>query len=168
MRARESICTLDGSKLVSSCFLSELSDYYLSVYNLKRRIVSLPTLTAEIYHEKLVEPQQKSIKEANFSVEKTIPELFKASRDIAKESGQTINDNAVVVPLRCLFYSKHFPDVEANPQQMFKSHGIFIPDQEYLVDSAGLVDYLSRIVSGHHLCLCCRLSRNTSRELDNT
>lgn len=65
--------------------------------------------------------------------------------------------NKVEIPLEsCIFCAKRsFPTFEKNLDHMFKSHGFYIPEQKYLVDKVGLVQYLSEKVWLGNFCLCC-------------
>lgn len=56
----------------------------------------------------------------------------------------------------CLFCKNVlFDTIEANVDHMFKSHGMFIPEQKYLDDLPGLLDYLGEKVGLGNVCLVC-------------
>lgn len=63
---------------------------------------------------------------------------------------------------RCLFCRAEASDVNANVDHMFKSHGMFIPEREYLVNLDGLVNYLFRKITENHECLYCHAIRNNA------
>ncbi|KIW04167.1 uncharacterized protein PV09_04483 [Verruconis gallopava] len=60
-------------------------------------------------------------------------------------------------PLReCLFCSQY--DFESVPElldHMIKSHGLFLPEPNYIVDMEGLIRYLNTKVNEEHQCLYC-------------
>lgn len=57
--------------------------------------------------------------------------------------------------LNCLFCGKPSDTVEANSQHMYKSHGLYIPNQRYLVDLDGLINYLIDNIVINLNCLNC-------------
>ncbi|KAG7722728.1 hypothetical protein KL949_000221 [Ogataea haglerorum] len=64
--------------------------------------------------------------------------------------------NKVEIPLdMCMFCSHVSSDLDENIDHMFKSHGLFIPEMNYLVDKAGLISYLSEKVGLGNMCLSC-------------
>ena len=62
----------------------------------------------------------------------------------------------------CLFCRAEAADVEANVEHMYKSHGMFIPERNYLVDLEGLIRYLYRKVNENHECIYCHAIRNNA------
>lgn len=70
---------------------------------------------------------------------------------------------SVVVPLsRCLFCNYDSPTLKLNVLHMAKIHGMFIPEQPYLVDLEGLVNYLYVKITELHECLYCGKIKNTT------
>ena len=65
-------------------------------------------------------------------------------------------------PTRCLFCKADSSDIDANVQHMHKSHGMFIPERDYLVDLEGLINYLHRKITENHECLYCHAIRNNA------
>ena len=60
------------------------------------------------------------------------------------------------VPLsRCLFCNYDSPSLKLSVMHMTKFHGMFIPEQSYLVDLEGLVAYLHDKINENHECLYC-------------
>ncbi|KAG4302158.1 hypothetical protein PCANB_001540 [Pneumocystis canis] len=55
----------------------------------------------------------------------------------------------------CLFCSMKFPTLDENLKHMKKSHSLFLPEQKYLVDLEGLIQYLGEKISIGNLCLSC-------------
>jgi pre-60S factor REI1 len=56
---------------------------------------------------------------------------------------------------RCLFCNYDSPTLKLSINHMTKFHGMFIPEQSYLTDVEGLVEYLQAKVSENHECLLC-------------
>ncbi|KAN0068268.1 C2H2 type zinc-finger (2 copies) domain containing protein [Elaphomyces granulatus] len=64
--------------------------------------------------------------------------------------------------LRCLFCGDHSSVLKANVDHMFKIHGMFIPEQDYLVDLEGLIRYLHDKISQNYECLYCHAFKSTA------
>lgn len=71
-------------------------------------------------------------------------------------------DNAEYPTTRCLFCSENAADVTANVDHMFKTHGMFIPEKDYLVDLDGLIRYLHAKIVENHECINCHAIRSTA------
>lgn len=56
---------------------------------------------------------------------------------------------------KCLFCNYMSPSPSLNLNHMSRQHGFFIPEQDYLVDPMGLVNYLSETIEVLHACLFC-------------
>lgn len=60
------------------------------------------------------------------------------------------------VPLnRCMFCNYESPTFKLSIMHMNKFHGMFIPEQPYLVDLEGLIGYLYTKIAKNHECLYC-------------
>ena len=60
------------------------------------------------------------------------------------------------IPLsRCLFCNYDSPTFKLSIEHMTKIHGLFIPEQNYLVDLEGLIRYFQAKISEYHECLFC-------------
>ena len=67
------------------------------------------------------------------------------------------------IPLsRCLFCNYDSPTWKLSITHMTKIHGLFIPEQNYLVDLEGLLGYLQAKVTQNHECLCCHKLKNNT------
>ena len=64
--------------------------------------------------------------------------------------------------LRCLFCNLQSESIVANLKHMSLKHGLFIPEQQYLVDTEGLIQWLHERVSYLHECLYCSMVRHTT------
>lgn len=64
---------------------------------------------------------------------------------------------------QCLFCNYASPSFKLNVHHMTKFHGMFIPEQAYLVDLEGLIEYLHKKIIENHECLHChKLKGSTS------
>ncbi|EED23114.1 C2H2 finger domain protein, putative [Talaromyces stipitatus ATCC 10500] len=63
---------------------------------------------------------------------------------------------------KCLFCTEEAGDLQANVEHMFKVHGMFIPEKDYLADLDGLIRYLHAKISENHECLLCHAIRTTA------
>ncbi|KAI9794591.1 MAG: hypothetical protein M1816_004478 [Peltula sp. TS41687] len=64
--------------------------------------------------------------------------------------------------VNCLFCNYVSPSMPLNVSHMGKIHGMFIPEQNYLVDLQGLIDYLREKVFEDHECLYCGKLKGTT------
>ncbi|KAI9864200.1 MAG: hypothetical protein M1824_005595 [Vezdaea acicularis] len=62
----------------------------------------------------------------------------------------------------CLFCNYKSPTLALNISHMGRQHGMFIPEQPYLVDTKGLIRYLSEKVHEDHQCFFCNKSKGTT------
>lgn len=65
-------------------------------------------------------------------------------------------------PSRCIFCNYNSSDLQSNVDHMFKAHGMFIPEKDYLVDLEGLIRYLYRKITENNECLYCHAIRNSA------
>jgi pre-60S factor REI1 len=71
--------------------------------------------------------------------------------------------SASAVPLsRCLFCDYDSPTTKLNVVHMTKFHGLFIPEQKYLVDLDGLLTYFQAKIRENNECLYCHKLKNTT------
>lgn len=66
---------------------------------------------------------------------------------------------------RCLFCNYDSPNVKLNTVHMQKIHGMFIPEQNYLVDLEGLIEYLQAKVHQNFECIKCHKLRNSAESI---
>ncbi|KAL8693913.1 MAG: hypothetical protein Q9218_001327 [Villophora microphyllina] len=70
------------------------------------------------------------------------------------------------IPLkRCLFCNYESPTFKLSVLHMTKFHGLFIPEQPYLVDLEGLVAYLDGKISDLHQCLYCHKIKGSKESI---
>ncbi|OJJ77717.1 hypothetical protein ASPBRDRAFT_36972 [Aspergillus brasiliensis CBS 101740] len=200
------------------------TDWHL--YNMKRRIASLPPVSQETFNEKVLAAKATTTAAAakasfettcvacqkTFYSENSYQNHIKSSKHKAREArmsrdnadesssvmsstfslGEPINKprvgesevNKVADTLkdatikeesnedeemsddgffasRCLFCPQKSANVEENTEHMFKTHGMFIPEKDYLIDLEGLLRYLWRKINENSECLYCHMIRNT-------
>jgi pre-60S factor REI1 len=75
-----------------------------------------------------------------------------ASKDGSTPTGELPRDRALRSCLFCKVVSQNLP---SNVKHMTKIHGLFIPEQQYLVDLDGLILHLARKVYDDYQCLYC-------------
>lgn len=63
---------------------------------------------------------------------------------------------------QCLFCNYISPSLDLNVHHMSRQHSFFIPEKDYLVDLAGLINYLSETVTVLHQCLLCHKNLHTT------
>ncbi|ORX60504.1 hypothetical protein DM01DRAFT_1161481 [Hesseltinella vesiculosa] len=66
----------------------------------------------------------------------------------------------------CMFCHHTSDDFNANLNHMVRSHGFFLPDQEYLVDTPGLIAYLAEKIMIDHICLYCNDPEKSWKSLE--
>ncbi|ODV60016.1 Rei1p ASCRUDRAFT_76549 [Ascoidea rubescens DSM 1968] len=64
-----------------------------------------------------------------------------------------------ISPNTCLFCTKNkkqdFASLDDNINHMFKNHGLYVPEQKFLIDKFGLIKYLSEKISIGNVCIVC-------------
>ena len=112
----------------------------------------------------LGEPVTKS---GENDVSKVTENLKGATIDEQDEDTDTEEDskNVEYSPARCLFCKTDSTDIHTNVDHMRKDHGMFIPEQKYLADLDGLINYLYRKITENFECLYCHAIRNTAQAI---
>jgi pre-60S factor REI1 len=64
-------------------------------------------------------------------------------------------------PSVCLFCTTVSSDMQDNLTHMQRNHGLFIPDQEHLIDIEVFLGYLFAIISEFQECLYCSVTKST-------
>lgn len=201
-----------------------------SLYNVKRRVVSLPPVSQEVFTEKVLKAKATSSAAAakasyektcvacqkTFYSENSYQNHVKSSKHKLREArmkqkegpaddtssvmsstfslGDPINkseaadvsqltsklkttaieeegadeeeeeeeDDDEFSSSRCLFCREPSSDLQSNVDHMFKTHGMFIPEKDYLVDLEGLIRYLHAKITQNNECLYCHAIRSTA------
>src|SRR5205085_6292619 len=75
----------------------------------------------------------------------------------------TTDSETSEIPLsRCLFCNYDSPTWKLSVAHMTKIHGLFIPEQNYIVDLEGLLRYFQAKVHQNNECLYCHKMKNTT------
>ncbi|SLM35332.1 c2h2 and c2hc zinc finger [Lasallia pustulata] len=80
-------------------------------------------------------------------------------------SSATPNPSEVALPNHCLFCNYESPTFKLDVMHMTKHHGLFIPEQTYLVDLEGLIGYLQRKITEFHECLYCHKVKGSTSSI---
>ncbi|KAL9053576.1 MAG: hypothetical protein Q9162_004673 [Coniocarpon cinnabarinum] len=78
----------------------------------------------------------------------------------ASKAAETEDDPANLQS--CLFCNTESKDLPSNIAHMQSKHGLFIPEQDYLVDLEGLIHWLHDRVAVLHECLYCGIVRHST------
>jgi pre-60S factor REI1 len=121
-----------------------------SVYNLKRRMASLPPISADTYADNvatsLVSSKQESLDAASSSSEEEHAEESDKFEDLI---GEQVQINC------CLFCTKDSDSLETNLEHMSSEHGLYIPEIEHLSSLETIVGYLRTVITEYNECLYC-------------
>lgn len=113
-----------------------------------------------------------SVMSSTFSLGEPINKSQGHDEDVSKVAdgmkGTTIDEEEEEEPAedeeftssRCLFCPNKESDMHASSDHMLKTHGMFIPEKDYLVDLEGLLRYLYRKINENSECLYCHAIRN--------
>ncbi|KAF2278503.1 uncharacterized protein EI97DRAFT_492946 [Westerdykella ornata] len=120
------------------------------VYNIKRRIASLPPIPRDIF-ETQIEKKAETNREPS-----PTPSSSDSSSD---EEASQIEFSRLTSPYLCLFCSESFPTssegFSSNLSHMRTVHGLSIPNAGAVSDLQSLVEYLATEVRIWHECLYC-------------
>lgn len=125
------------------------------LYNLKRKVCNLESIDSEKFEE-----IQKNV-EASESTEvvklSPAPEQEEISDDNSDWDEITEEEMlSKVIPSNvCLFCDKKNNNIENNLKHMNTYHGFFIPENQYLIDCDGIMEYLGFKVGAGATCLWC-------------
>ncbi|KAI4175697.1 MAG: hypothetical protein LQ346_008025, partial [Caloplaca aetnensis] len=127
-----------------------------SVYNIKRRIASLPPIPLDAFD---IQKKKKF----------DIGEASTSSRSSSSTIDEEVSDNEgeqSTSPFQCLFCSQGFATdhigLATNLEHMHQVHGMSIPDPEMVVDMQSFVGYLATVVRAWHECLYCGTTKRST------
>ncbi|KAI5955834.1 REI1 [Candida jiufengensis] len=114
--------------------------------------------TTPIEQDELTQPKEVSETIEEPTTEETpTPELTQEQEE-EKQLQQKLLNKLEIPPTTCLFshpkYKHEFNTVDENIDHMFKQHGLYIPETNYLIDKTGLIEYLAEKI-GFGFCLSC-------------
>ena len=101
------------------------------------------------------DPVSRRNSRSHHSSNETRPE-HPLSPEVRTEFSATNTETSTPMPIhRCLFCNYDSPNLKLSILHMTKFHGLFIPEQNYLVDLEGLIKYLQAKVKDNYECLFC-------------
>ncbi|KAH7364867.1 C2H2 type zinc-finger-domain-containing protein [Rhexocercosporidium sp. MPI-PUGE-AT-0058] len=109
------------------------------VYNLKRKMASLPPIPRSIFDDQIPSPR-KDKSDSDSHVDEDDDE-FEEEEDFT--------------PNTCLFCPEVSESTSSNLSHMSLSHNLIVPDLEHLLDIDSFLGYLSTIINNFHECLSC-------------
>ncbi|KAG4438156.1 hypothetical protein IFR05_006367 [Cadophora sp. M221] len=111
-----------------------------NVYNLKRKMTSLPPIPRSVFDEQiLTSKKEKSDSESQED----------------EDDDEFEEEDEEFTPTRCLFCPTSSQSTSNNLSHMSLSHNFIIPDLEHLLDVESFLGYLSTIINTFHECLSC-------------
>lgn len=129
-----------------------------SVYNIKRRIESLPPIPLDEFDKHI--DRKTDIRAA--STTSSSSSDAEVSDDEEEESAS---------PFQCLFCSRGFASDDAgfatNLEHMRTAHGMSIPDPERVIDMQSFVGYLATEVRVWHECLYCGATKPSTLSIQS-
>lgn len=127
------------------------------MYNIKRRIASLPPVTLETFNSQLNRDAHISEASSPATSSKNISTPINANEQVSENEEE--DQEATPSPYQCLFCPQNFPcsntGFSTNLSHMHTSHGLSIPHPTLVSDMQTLVSYLATEVYLWHECLYC-------------
>jgi pre-60S factor REI1 len=157
------------------------------VYNLKRRIASLPSISRIVYDERVVgidsgsestdEPWPAEKRDTNRHTKTSHGKArSRTPKPTDDQDGEPASNTSTLIDpehsekasseedfnsLQCLFCNAESISLDSNLSHMGHDHGFFIPDAEDLFDIESFLGYLFILISQFHECLYCGSIRNS-------
>lgn len=131
-------------------------------YNLKRKICNLDTIDLVNFNEIL--SNERALKDKLISIETSVGDKDYDDdddedwEDIEQEPDKNEEErllSRVIKSETCLFCGCKSADIKSNLRHMNSLHGFFIPEEQYLVDLEGYMEYLGFKVGAGGICLWC-------------
>ncbi|KAL5320225.1 hypothetical protein ACEPPN_011026 [Leptodophora sp. 'Broadleaf-Isolate-01'] len=111
-----------------------------SVYNLKRKMTSLPPIPRSVFDEQInISKKDKSDSESQED----------------EDDDDEFEEEEEFTPTKCLFCPTSSQSTSSNLSHMSLSHNFIIPDLDHLLDIDSFLGYLSTIINTFHECLSC-------------
>ncbi|KAI9463760.1 C2H2 type zinc-finger-domain-containing protein [Boletus coccyginus] len=144
----------------------------LHTYNIKRRVAGLPPVSAALFAEKLAQrtlQPSRPISRCDPCGKTYATENAYRSHLGSKRHRENLIDRTSRPPqpapapapgvddpqLSCLFCTATSPSLPDNLSHMSSAHSFFIPDADYLVDIAGLINHLAEKIAVGNVCIYC-------------
>ena len=156
----------------------EYKNHYKSefhTYNLKRKTVSLPPVTLDVFLQKRSESEALTTTVASgvcevcgttYASSSAFEHHLKSKKhkDAVEAKANRVPRTAPVSTtldplLSCLICNSQSSSIDTNLRHMWDQHGFFLPDVEKIADLEGLVKYLFEKVHVGNMCLYCNNKR---------
>ncbi|RFU25770.1 hypothetical protein B7463_g10563, partial [Scytalidium lignicola] len=148
-------CGVCSTKLGTDTSLHDHEKTTWHIYNQKRQIAALPPVS-RLTFEKRIQGSQEDYQ--SYDVDQRQEGSDSSSSDDegeTKGTESTTGDSSSFCPFNCLFCPISSPTFLHNITHMQESHGLFIPDQEHLIDLEVLVGFLFKLINTFYECLSC-------------
>lgn len=129
------------------------------LYNLKRKVCNLEPIDLQSFNT--IQEAAKAEQTANIKEKKTPSKPNLEEDEIDSDDSEWEDETEeemlakVISSDVCLFCSKKSADINSNAKHMNLIHGFFIPEDQYLIDLEGLMEYLGFKVGAGGTCLWC-------------
>ncbi len=134
-----------------------------SVYNLKRRVASLPSISAESYAENVATSLVSSKLESLDAASSPAPVRPSPEQERAEKNDEIEDLIAGQAQINCcLFCIKDSDSVETNLEHMCAEHGLYIPEIEHLSSLETIVGYLRTVITEYNECLYCGMIKQSA------
>mmetsp|Transcript_14903 Transcript_14903/g.27538 ORF Transcript_14903/g.27538 Transcript_14903/m.27538 type:complete len:323 (-) Transcript_14903:43-1011(-) len=147
-------------------------DHYKSdfhTYNLKRKLVSLPPVTIEVFEAKKAEArvaQVPSYQSKCSTCNKTFSSEKVYEDHMTSKKHRTVLQKQQTRPERteteegsplttCVFCNAVAAELESNLRHMLSAHSFFIPDIEHVENLEAMMGYINEKVMVGYMCLYC-------------
>ncbi|KAK6514661.1 hypothetical protein TWF281_004859 [Arthrobotrys megalospora] len=151
------------------------------VYNIKRRVASLPPISLAEFDEEVEKEKKAVAKEASANARGRGKGRSTVSSDDEEETSDSKDDEDIsegeadesepISPFQCIFCNQIFESdddgFEENLEHMLTIHGMFIPDQEMVSDMQSFVGYLATEVRVWHECLYCGATKPSTSSIQS-
>lgn len=134
-------------------------------YNLKRKICNLEPIGLDNFDKILPSENASNVKppkpditpknsQADDDDDDDWDDIEQQSDDDEEEQEERLLSR-VIDSKTCLFCGRKSSDIGKNIQHMNSSHGFFIPEEKYMIDIDGFMEYLGFKVGAGGVCLWC-------------
>ncbi|SMY27709.1 unnamed protein product [Zymoseptoria tritici ST99CH_1A5] len=150
------LCSACATNFESESIRREHMREQWHVYNVKRRMATLPPITPEQYDQVHEAKPSKPVSQDGVVSTSIVPELEAATtaEDLAEDDEE--DENVVLDPANCLFCTSFHSEVSENLVHMTAAHGFTIPNLSTIqTDLETFISYLSLVVNKYHECLHC-------------
>lgn len=133
------------------------------MYNLKRRMASLPPISADEYAESIATSLvlgkgETSSPSTDPAAKKPSPSMVGDADDVEVEQS-TDEENQIE---RCMFCLEVLDSQGSNLEHMFLKHSFHVPEIEHLSSLETFIRYLRKIITEYHECLYCGVTKDSS------